>query len=78
MSYDVAVQSKIEKISVAYLDELNQYLDYLIYKSQENTEKSQARAAYQNLLSFVGKINVQEDYKEELAKSRTERYENID
>lgn len=79
MTYDTVVKDKIEKISVNLISELNMYLDYLIFKSQEKTKTpSRAELAYKNLLSYVGKISVDENYKESLAKSRSERYESND
>lgn len=81
MSYDVAIQSKVRKISPVFFDELNQFLDYLVFKSGNKASQaeqvSSAQKSYDKLLNYVGQISIGEDLKKELAESRTERYESV-
>lgn len=82
MSYDVMIQSKVKKISPVFFNELNQFLDYLVFKSESKPAQSEkisaAQKSYENLLHYAGQISISEDLKKELAESRTERYESVD
>lgn len=81
MSYDVMIQSKVKKISPVFFDELNHFLDYLVFKSEgepaQNEELFAAQRSYENLLHYAGQISIGEDLKKELSESRTERYESV-
>ncbi|MDE7290653.1 MAG: hypothetical protein K2N58_01260 [Treponemataceae bacterium] len=81
MSYDVMIQSKVKKISPVFFDELNHFLDYLVFKSEsepaQSEELSAAQKSYENLLHYAGQISIGEDLKKELSESRTERYESV-
>lgn len=62
MSYDVVIQSKVKKISPVFFNELNQFLDYLVFKSEskpaQGEKLSAAQKSYENLLHYAGQIKV--------------------